>query len=200
MTRPTLPTRLRAEDGFTLIEMLTVVAILAVVFGVFAAIMSTTARNNAELTQGSVLQGEAGAALDRIAEELRQAYTGDDTFPIVAATATTLEFYSPDTVQPFHLRRIAYRLTGGRLERAVVTSSDTDGAPWTGLGTTPSNWVTQLDSITNAGAFTYTDANGAVATTPSAVRRVSITLTVATKANPVRRNTYQANATLRLGS
>ena len=68
-----------------------------------------------------------------MARELRQAYTGDTTYPIQTATATTLQFLSPDRATPFHNRHIAYRLaSGGQIDRAMTTSTDTDGAPWTG--------------------------------------------------------------------
>ena len=52
-------------------------------------------------------QAEARAAVDKLASELRQAYS-DSTLPgtpysIQTWTGTTLTFYTPDRLSPFHM-------------------------------------------------------------------------------------------------
>ena len=55
---------------------------------------------------------------------------------------------------------------------------------------TPGSWVSELDSITNAGAFTYYDSVGTQTTDPNAVHSVRITLTVAPKQTLGGKSTY----------
>ena len=107
---------------------------------------------------------------------------------------------------PFHNRRIAYRLAGGKIDRALTTSTDTDGPPWVGFawtsfGLIPSgSWSTQVGSVANAAIFSYYDKSGTLLTgtiTPSSVYRVLITVTVATKAASTRQYTYSTSASLR---
>lgn len=188
--------RLRQEAGFTLSEMLVVLAILGILMAAFTGLLSTTVRHSTEIQEQDVTQTEVRAAVDRLAAEFRQAYSGDSaTAPIEAATGTTLQFLSPDRAQPFHLRRIAYRLSAGALERATATSTDTDGFPWVfpALGA----YAPVLGSIRNAALFTFLDASNAPTTVAANVRTVTIAVTVATKAAPSRQYTYGTSVTVR---
>ena len=120
---------------------------------------------------------------------------------------TTLQFTSPDRAAPFHNRLIAYRLAGGQIDRAMTTSTDTDGSPWTGFawtpgGTVPSaSWTKQVGSVTQrGGVHATTTRRGTLLTgtiTPSSVYRVKISVTVATKAAATRQFTYSTSASLR---
>lgn len=196
----------REESGYTLIEMLNVMAILGVIFTVLALVLSLSIRQSSQIQEQSSLQAEVRATADTAARELRQAYTGDATYPIETATSTNLQFLSPDMAIPFHIRRIAYRLTGGHLDRAITTSTNTDGPPWAGLAWTTfatvpsSSWAKQVGSIRNSAVFSYYDKSGVLlsgAITPSSVYRVKITVTVATDANTQRQFTYATSASLR---
>ena len=117
----------------TLSEMLVVLAIMGIILAALAGVLSMSITQSSQIQEQSILQTEVRDAVDTMARELRQAYTGDSTYPIETATSTTLQFLSPDKAVPFHNRRIAYRLAGGQIDRAMTTSTDTDGAPWTGL-------------------------------------------------------------------
>ena len=130
----TLRSRLGDEAGITLSETVVVVAIVGIVIGALAGVLSMAIRSSDQLRDQSTLQTEVRASVDQLVRELRQAYSGDSTYPILTASGTTLEFLSPDIQVPFHNRRIAYRLTGGHIDRAITTSTDTDGPPWTGWG------------------------------------------------------------------
>ena len=96
---------------------------------------------------------------------------------------------------PFHLRRVSYRLSGGKFQRVFATSSDTDGYPWVipALG----SWRTVVDRVVNASAFSYKKADGTTATTPVDVKTVDITLVVTTATSPTRQYTYKTSVTLR---
>ncbi len=188
--------RLRREGGFTLSEMLVVLAILGILVAAFTALLSATITHSTEIQEQDVTQTEVRAAVDRLAADLRQAYSGDSaTAPVESATGTTIQFLSPDRVQPFHLRRIAYRLSGGVLERAIATSTDTDGYPWVFPALGPYGQV--LGSIKNSTPFTFLDAANAPTTVAAAVRTVMITFTVATKSSPGRQYTYATSVTVR---
>lgn len=198
--------RLRQEAGLTLSEMLVVLAIMGIILAALAGVLSMSITQSSQIQEQSTLQTEVRATVDTMARELRQAYTGDSSYPIVTATSTTLMFYSPDKAVPFHNRLIAYRLAGGQIDRAMTTSTDTDGPPWAGLawtafGSIPSgSWAKQVDSVKNSAVFTYFDSTGAQLTgtiTPSSVYRVLITVTVATKAASTRQYTYSTSASLR---
>jgi prepilin-type N-terminal cleavage/methylation domain-containing protein len=190
---------LRREDGFTLSEMLTSLVVLGVLFAMASTILASAIRHSDEVEDQSVLQAEMRGALDQLGRDLRQAYSGDSlTFPIESISPTGITFLSPDRAQPFHLRRISYRLTSGRLERRAAASTDTDGAPWSipALGA----WLKQAGAITTTTPFRYYDANGSEITSmtnPALVHTVRVTLTAATGSAPNRSFTYETSVTMR---
>ena len=123
-------------------------------------------------------------SLDRFASDFRQAYNGDPAFiptsPIESVTAgTAIQFTTPDRQNPLRLRRVSYRISGGKLQRADVYSSDTDGWPWVWPGGL-SAYRDLVGNITTAAPFTFYDVNGNTTTTASAVRGVQIDITVRT--------------------
>jgi prepilin-type N-terminal cleavage/methylation domain-containing protein len=185
----------RATDGFTVVELMVSVAIIGVAFAIFAAVFASTIRNSGEVQNGAVLQGEVRAAVDRLAQDLRQAYTGDTTSPVETMTGTQLTFLSPDRGTPLHLRRIAYRLSSGALERAIAVSSNTNGPPWTIPALGP--YARQFDSVKNTTLFTYFDSDGLTTTVPADVASVTVTVKVATKTQPARQFTYSTTVALR---
>jgi prepilin-type N-terminal cleavage/methylation domain-containing protein len=196
--------RLRSEErGFTLIEMLATMSVLAVLFGIFSLILSNTIRDSSTIQDQSTNQTEVRAAIDGLAQDLRQGYTGDSSgtlTPISAISGTTLSFYSPDRAQPaFHLRQIQYQLTGGKLQRRIQTSTDTNGYPWT-FGSW-SAWATVASDITSSSIFTgkYLNTSGAVVTTstPSQVSGVWIAVTVSPRGSQGRTYTYSTSASVR---
>ena len=194
------------ESGITLTELLDAMAILGIILAVMALILSMSIRQSSQIQEQSTLQTEVRATVDEMARQLRQAYSGDATYPIETASPTTLQFLSPDEATPFHDRRIAYRLTGGHLDRALSVSANTDGPPWTGLAwttfaTIPANrWATLVGSVRNAAVFSYYDKSGALLTgtiNPTSVYRVQITVTVSTDVQVARQFTYSTSASLR---
>lgn len=186
----------RAQGGFTLIELLVSIVFIGMLFAAFSMVFTSALHHNDEVMEESTIQAEVRAAIDTLAGELRQAYTGDDLVaPIESIGATGLTFVSPDRASPFHLRRISYRVNGGTLERAVAVSTDTDGPPWSipALG----EWAPIVRSVANSTLFTYLDASGTVTTNPAAVRTVAVTISVTTTTSGGRDFTYQTNVTLR---
>jgi prepilin-type N-terminal cleavage/methylation domain-containing protein len=191
------------ERGFTLTEMITAMAILGLVVGAFATILSSTAKHSTQEQEMGVIQAEARASVDEFARDLRQAYTGvDGSWPIEAISSTSIRFQSPQRLTPFKLQRIEWQLNGTDLQRRFVTTSDTDGDPWVWpTSITNASWATRARSVrnTSTAVFRGFKADGITATTvPSEVRVVKITLELATTGQPARRYTLTTRVTPRL--
>lgn len=188
--------RARAQRGLALIELLLVMVFLSVAFAVFATVFSTTITQNSQVSDESLLQTELRFAVDRMAQELRQGFVDDATSPIVSMSPTSITVYSPDKSQPtFFMRRISYQVVNHQLQRQFATATTAGPPPWT-WGST-SAWATQFDSIQDFNIFTYLDANGNTAVTPSAVRTIVITVQVEPKTGHGKRVTYKTSVTIR---
>ena len=186
---------MRRDHGFTLVELLVVLVLTGILASALQLSISSTVQWGDSVQEHSVLHTEARSALDRLAADLRQAYSGSSVSPIETMTPTVLTFDSPDRATPFHLRRITYRLASGELDRAVAVSTNTNGPPWTYGPQGP--WTDQVGSIVVSTIFTYFDANGAATATPAAVRSVGLAVGVATPQAPSRVFAYTTNVTLR---
>jgi prepilin-type N-terminal cleavage/methylation domain-containing protein len=184
------------ERGFTLPEFLVGMVVLAIVLVGFGQVLMNTSKTSNRIEEQAMLQNDVRSALDRLTSDLREATNTHQTSPVGAATATTLTFDAPDRSTPFHLRRISYRLSGGRLERSIITSTNTGGWPWT-FPVTPGAWIPQVTSIQNGAVFTYYDENGVVTATPSAVHSVRVTLSVQPKQTQAASTTYTELVTIR---
>jgi prepilin-type N-terminal cleavage/methylation domain-containing protein len=189
-------TRQANESGFTVPELLVGMVILAIVLMGFGQVLMNTSKTSNRVEEQAMLQNDVRSALDRLTSDLREATNTHQTSPVGAATATTLTFDSPDRSTPFHLRRISYRLSGGRLERSLITSTSTGGWPWT-FPVTPGAWIPQVTSIKNGAVFTYYDQNGTVTTDPNAVHSVRVTLSVQPKQTQAASTTYTDLVTIR---
>jgi prepilin-type N-terminal cleavage/methylation domain-containing protein len=187
--------RLRQEDGFSLMEMVVTLVVTGILFTTIMGSISSVLHWGGEVQERSVLQTEMRASVDRLAADLRQAYTGDATPLVESAGPTSIVFNSPDRSTPLRLRKIAYQVVGGELRRSVTTSTNAGAAPWTFPAQGP--WEPQVGSIVNTPVFTYRDSAGAATTDPAQVKTVVITVMLATKAASTRRFTYRTSVTLR---
>ncbi len=188
---------LRREGGFTLVEMLVAIAVLGLILSGIASLLQATVTASGQTMNETPLQMEARSALDTMVGDLREAYYGDTTTSvIVSMSGTSVTFYAPDRLTPFHLREITYQLSGSKLQRGFVTSTNTGGPAWTVLAA-PSTFSNIVPNVTNF-SLTYQDANGNTTATPANVVRVLITLTV-TAAPQGGPTTFTASATIREG-
>jgi len=189
---------IRRDEGMTIVEMLSAMAVFSIVLAGFAMVLSSAIRHSHEVEEQTNLQVEARSAIAFVSSDLRQVYDGDAdvaTSPIESISPTQITFLSPDRAQPFHLRRVSYRLSSGEFQRAFATSSDTDGAPWSipALG----SYQKVVGSVVNGAVFTYKKADGTTATSPVDVKTIDVTLTVSTGTSPTRQYTYQTSTTVR---
>jgi prepilin-type N-terminal cleavage/methylation domain-containing protein len=194
--RRRLPAAPRNDAGFTLVEVVISMAVIAVVFAMYSVTMSSTIRGSTRVQENSVLQGEARAAVDAIARDLRQAYTGNGTPALETMTASQIQFLSPDRSTPLRLRRINYRVSGKLLQRAMARSTNTGSPPWTFPAL--SAYSTELGAVSSSTVFSYYAADGSVTTTPSDVAGVTIRVSVANPATPTVAYTYATSVALRV--
>ena len=168
----------RRQAGFTLTELLVAMLLLLTLLGVALPLLASATRHSREVEERTALQAEVRWAIEQLVRDLRQAYTGEDRPALESVGPSEIVFLSPDRAEPFHLRRVAYRALGGRLERAIAVSADTDGAPWD-IPPLPA-WTPVLDSIVDPVLFEYEDAAGVATTDAAAVRTVVVRVVVAT--------------------
>ncbi len=193
--RRRLLTTIRDQRGYSLMDTLIAMVFLGVLTAAFALLMSVTIHQGDEVERQTTLQAETRFALERLATDLRQAYTGIvGQSPIEAIGPSSITFLSLDKAQPFKLRRISYRLTGQTLERRQAIGPDVDPANIPA----PGSWLPEVTSVKNTTLFTYQDAAGATTATASAVRSVGLNFTVATVSAPTRTYPYTTDVTLRI--
>ena len=150
--------------------------IMLIVMGGLVLMLTTVTHWSGQTQEEATLQTEARAALNRLEAEIRGAFVGDGTSPIVSATATAITFDTPDTSSTtvsgstessFHLQQVSYRVASGTLQRKFKTATNTfPGAPpWTWAGSMGpwATFVGSTNSITNADVFSYYNAAGAQA-------------------------------------
>jgi len=205
-------TRLRREDGFSLTELLVVMPVLAILLAVIMGMLVTLLRGNSQTTGQLTQQSTYFPTIDAMMQDVRNALPpAEGGSPLLSATSTQLVFYSPDeaysssgTTSPFHLWEIAYRFSGGALQKQLVTSTNTYTAvtsttPWgswtSSAGTFPlanfpttTGWRTILGtglvsdgsspSVSSA-SFTYYDASGNILSSPVSASNLLILKTVA---------------------
>lgn len=172
----------RGQQGFTLVELVVAMAILSIVLAMAFGFFASATEHSADLQERNHLQGEVRLAVDQLVRELRQATFGADDPPLESIGPDALTVLTPDSSTPYHLRRVTWRASGGRLERSAAVSTDTDGAPWQFPPAGP--FVAKLGSLRSAGVFEYLDAGGAPTADPAAVR--SVVVSVAVDPNPSR--------------
>jgi prepilin-type N-terminal cleavage/methylation domain-containing protein len=195
--------RYGAEGGFTLVELMVAMPLMLIVMAGLTLLLTTLNHWGSHTQEETTLQSEARSSLNQLEYNIRGAFIGDGTTPILAASETSLTLYAPDgypatisgaAMTSFHLMKVSYQVTGGMLQRQSMTSTNTypNGPPWTFPGTM-SAWSTilgQANSITNTDVFTYYTAAGAQATPPTpltfpiadptGIRAIGIKLTLST--------------------
>ena len=145
------------QKGFSLVEILIVVAILGLISVVLATFQVDIWRQNSFLTNSIQAEQDARIALKRLVAELRQAAPSDTgAFAIALADKDKLTFYSDIDGDGLH-ERLRYFLSGNILRRGILKPT---GSPLTYLDANEqvSNFVPNLVN-SNSIIFTYFDKN-----------------------------------------
>ena len=162
---PTFRRRIAAikrEGGFTLIEMLVVMTLLGITMAMFAGTFSSITNRSSQVQGQNIGMTEVRGALNQIVNDFRDASYGPKATPIISdpSNHSLFSFYSPDRMQPAHMRRIKYWVQGTSLMRQVTTSTNMDGPPWTGVGSDTGPTSTLFSGITNpTSIFQYCGQN-----------------------------------------
>jgi prepilin-type N-terminal cleavage/methylation domain-containing protein len=209
--------RLRDDNGFTLIELIVSLPMLLILLLGLTTVMIQLTRSSTKTQAQAALQSDAREALSVLAGDIRQGFMGDGSDPIMAASATSITFGSPDryptatvgtSVSSFHLRRITYTLSNGILQRQSTASTNTfpTAPPWTWPAQNGAV-TTVMGSITNTDVFSYYTESGAQTTPPtplafpitdtSGVRAVGIKLTLSTGGSQAKTFTFTQTVALR---
>jgi Tfp pilus assembly protein PilW len=162
-----------------MIELIIVMPMLLILLGGLTLTLTNMMHANDKTQEQATQQSESRATFNALASDIRQAFVGDGTDPVITATATSITFDSPDryptttvgtTQSSFHLRKITYTLTNGVLQRQFMTTTNTfPGAPpWTWPGANGA-WTTVVGSVTNTDVFSYYTAAGVQASPPTAL-------------------------------
>jgi len=158
--------RPRKKIGFTLVEILIVVAIFLLIALALSQFIRDIFWQNYVVSQGLVADGEAKLTLSRMINELRRTESAaNGAYPIEVAGSSTLIFFS-DLDDDGLRERLRYWLENGDLKRGLI---EPVGPPYV-YNPATETVSTPLKNLANAGGlvFTYYDNNydGTASSTP----------------------------------
>lgn len=187
--------------GFTLMEMLTVVAIIGIVTGALTYAIVNVYRNNAYIFESTAAVENARRGLSLSLEHIREAsYADDGNYPLGSIASTSITFYS-DIDEDGGVERVRIYALNNTLYR-VTTNAGGNPPSYTGQTPATSTIASFLRNGPTEDIFTYYDDTGAVLPAISAnlgdVRSVAVT--IMTDLNPDRAPnvlTLTGSATLR---
>ncbi|HEY5467735.1 MAG TPA: prepilin-type N-terminal cleavage/methylation domain-containing protein [Coriobacteriia bacterium] len=146
----------QGDTGFSLTELLIVVAILPVILGAAYLVFNTMSGNYSSISAQSEATSEAQRAMDVMVREIRQAQeVTDGGGAIATATPTSCSFYI-DLDQDSVPERVTYYVDGTDLYRCQAEASS-PVYPY-GYVDGPAQRVVNL-TTTSAVVFTYYDKN-----------------------------------------
>ena len=153
--------RLRAQDGFTLTEVLVASMVGFVVLAAALGLLESTLRLDNGVMAKTDAQQRGRLSMDRITQELRSQVCLNLTTPAilpVKSTADSVTFYADfgsDVKKPPMLRTITYDNTTGQITESDVLGNGPDGGPFT-FTDPPTN------GVIFQGATRVTEADGTV--------------------------------------
>jgi len=166
MKRAPVPVR-----GFTLIETIVVISILAVVGVAISGMIAYIYKTNTFLFQQSAATDNARRGIEYALENLREAsYGADGSYPIASAATSTVTFYA-DVDNDGTVEKIRYYLSNGTLYRGVTNPA---GSPPSYSGQTEASTIVAnyVQNSTSTPIFNYYDDTGTLLSTPADVSKV----------------------------
>ncbi len=186
--------------GFTLIETITVIAILALVGGALTYMIQYFYRSNDYVLQEETAVANARQGLSTSIESLREAsYADDGSYPISSAATSSITFYA-DVNNTGDVEEIKYYLSGSTLYRGIITATGTPPS-YVGQKQATSTIAVYVVNSTSTPIFAYYDSSGNQLSTPINIASIaSIGTTLKIDVDPNRAPvtyTLIGNATLR---
>lgn len=115
--------KLKANRGFTLIEMLVVLAIFVIVLGALVASIRFFYRANTHALEQSFAINSARKGIEQMVRDIREASFSDEgSYPVISMSTSTFSFYS-DVDSDIFIEKIRYFLDGTELKRGITNSS-----------------------------------------------------------------------------
>lgn len=166
--------------GFTLAEMLVVVAITGVAGGSLLFVIQNFYRSNAYVFESAVSVDTARRGIGTTLQDIREASYGDDgSYPISSVATSSITFYSDLDNDP-NVERVHIFIQDNTLYR-VVTDSAGNPPSYTGQAGATTTILTYIRNATTP-LFTYYNAEGtalsATSTDVSEITSVAATLMV----------------------
>ncbi len=191
----------RDDRGFTLVELTVAIAVFVVVMTIALGEMTAGISRTRNVDTATNTASTTRIAVEALVREIRQASNGGDSLvaAVESMSATSITFNTPDKVTPKHLRKVAYQLVAGRLQRSESISTNTGSGPWVFPAAAPA-WKDVVLNITNTDIFTYWTSGSprAPATTPGAVSSVSFHLDVRSSLSGTVDSIYRTGIDLRI--
>ena len=172
--------------GFTLIETLVVVALVAIVGVALQYAIQYFYRANAYVLQGTAAVNSARNGVTTLSSNLREATYGDDgAYPIAAAATSSVTFYA-DVDRDGGVERVRTYLIDRTLYR-VVTNAAGNPPTYGGQASATTTIATYVANGTSTPLFRYFDSTGTeLSGTPNIAEIASITTTLMVDINPLR--------------
>lgn len=148
------------EKGFTISELLTVIALITISFGVFYSVFSFGLRTIQDTQRNIEAERDARQALSWLTYELRGVQNIEASAAVLdIANGNEVRFYL-DTESAQGPLRVHYFLRGSELVRGTVRP-DSPNPPWTYSGVEQENIVASyIRNSDQSPMFRYFDANG----------------------------------------
>ena len=186
--------------GFTLIEMIVVIAIIGLVGGALSYMIQYFYRTNDYVLQEESAVANGRQGLSVAMNNLREASYGDDgTYPIATAATSSVLFYA-DVNNGGDVEEVSYYLSKGTLYRGVMIATGTPPS-YVGQAQATSTIASYVANSTSTPIFQYYDNTGTLLTSPVNVSKIaSITTTLKIDVDPTRAPvtyTLVGSATLR---
>lgn len=171
MTRDERPRTMRADDGFTMVELLVTMLITGIVLAMMGIFFANIARLTTWSGNDRAATGQAALALDAVRAVVRVAAdnptTATNTDPAVLAatpTSLTLTAYSNTSISATQPTKVTFTVnsTGTLIQTRQAAVLTTDGY-WAFTGAVTTTTIASGFSVSpSTPFFTYVNASGAV--------------------------------------
>ncbi len=167
----------RDEDGFTLPEMMVVLALMGMLLGIMFLVFNTTSMWASRVEARSIAAREARFTVDRMSRDLRQAMEIDEGSGVFAEAGIRRCVFYVDLNHDGTPEKVTYYVEGRRVRRTVAEATipvfpynfGADGSPSTLIGTLTDAWASTTQPI-----FRYQDTSGAYTASKPAISAVEI--------------------------